>query len=353
MAKLWPLITVGGGVLLALLTTGWTAARPSGSTGASHADGARVSLLERLSRRFALRSYVRSGSGRNQVAAVVNLSEWRRQHPAIVLHYAISNRDLTARAHENSVFRGADAHQGVVAVISQAGFRRSARHRSRALTRFAGRVSANLVSMSIPEPKQTVAGASFAVMRMSASAPKPKAVVAAAKVNAGAAPVRTPTGAAGSAGGQAEAGGASPASAATTGSQNSGSLQKERVGLKIAAEAMSLLGKPYVWGGASPETGFDCSGFVQYVLGTLGMSAPRTSWQQYSFGENVPTSKLQPGDLLFFTTYAGGPSHVGIYVGNEHFVNALNPSTGVTLSSLSDPYFSERFLGARCPWESG
>ncbi len=122
------------------------------------------------------------------------------------------------------------------------------------------------------------------------------------------------------------------------------------MGLKIAAIAMTMLGRPYVWGGAKLSTGFDCSGLVQYVLRSVGIAAPRTTWQQYTFGKNISSRALQPGDLLFFTTYASGPTHVGIYVGNRRFVNSLNPSTGVVLSSLDEKYFAERFIGARNPW---
>ncbi len=127
------------------------------------------------------------------------------------------------------------------------------------------------------------------------------------------------------------------------------SLQAVDDGLKIASLAMTLLGKPYVWGGNNPSQGFDCSGLVEYVLRESGVSAPRTSWQQYSLGHEVSISHLRPGDLLFFSTYAKGPSHVGIYVGNDRFVNALNPSTGVTLSQVTDPYFAKRLIGIRNP----
>ncbi len=126
-------------------------------------------------------------------------------------------------------------------------------------------------------------------------------------------------------------------------------LQAVDEGLKIASLAMTLLGKPYVWGGSDPSRGFDCSGLVEYVLREAGISSPRTSWQQFSLGHEVSINHLRPGDLLFFSTYAKGPSHVGIYVGNDRFVNALNPSTGVILSQVTDPYFAKRLIGIRNP----
>jgi cell wall-associated NlpC family hydrolase len=122
------------------------------------------------------------------------------------------------------------------------------------------------------------------------------------------------------------------------------------IGSEIARDALSLVGRPYVWGGASPAVGFDCSGLVQYVLSEVGIVAPRTSWQQFDFGAPVSTDQLLPGDLLFFATYATGASHVGIYIGNGEFVNALNSSTGVIISALSNPYFASRLLGARSPY---
>ncbi len=124
------------------------------------------------------------------------------------------------------------------------------------------------------------------------------------------------------------------------------------IGQRIAASALAAVGDPYVWGGNSPQTGFDCSGLVQYVLAKVGVAAPRTSFAQYRFGVAVPVGALQPGDLLFFSTYAAGASHVGVYVGAGRFVDAQNSSTGVVVSTLGDPYFSSRLLGARRPWSA-
>lgn len=109
--------------------------------------------------------------------------------------------------------------------------------------------------------------------------------------------------------------------------------------------AMKFGGVPYVWGGASP-TGFDCSGFVQYVFGQIGIILPRTADVQYELGRKVTQTELQPGDLVFFETYEPGASHDGIYVGDGRFI-AANSGTGVAIVSLEDPYWSTKYLGAR------
>ena len=109
--------------------------------------------------------------------------------------------------------------------------------------------------------------------------------------------------------------------------------------------ALRFGGVPYVWGGATPA-GFDCSGFVQYVFGQVGVNLPRTADVQYELGRKVMKTDLQPGDLVFFETYEPGVSHDGIYVGDDRFV-AANSGTGVAVAALSDPYWSSRYLGAR------
>jgi len=114
----------------------------------------------------------------------------------------------------------------------------------------------------------------------------------------------------------------------------------------LVNRALSLQGTSYVFGGTS-QKGFDCSGFTKYVYAGSGISLPRTSYAQFSSGTAVSKNDLQSGDLVFFTTYAKGASHVGIYIGGGRFVHASNPSSGVKTSSLSDSFYSSRYLGAR------
>lgn len=112
----------------------------------------------------------------------------------------------------------------------------------------------------------------------------------------------------------------------------------------LVSNALSLKGVPYVYGGTS-RSGFDCSGYTQYVFKGSGISLPRTSSAQFNAGTSVQKSELQTGDLVFFTTYAKGPSHVGIYVGGGNFIHASN--SGVRVTSLNDGYYANRYVGAR------
>lgn len=113
----------------------------------------------------------------------------------------------------------------------------------------------------------------------------------------------------------------------------------------IISTAKSFLGVPYLWGGVSPS-GFDCSGYTQYVLKKNGISVPRTAAEQYKVGTTVSKSNLRIGDLVFFTTYKAGPSHLGFYIGNGNFIHCSS-SKGVIISNLSSTYYSSRYIGAR------
>lgn len=115
---------------------------------------------------------------------------------------------------------------------------------------------------------------------------------------------------------------------------------------ELVDHALSLRGIPYVFGGSS-RSGFDCSGLTQYVYRNSGISLPRTASDQFRVGSPVDRSQLQSGDLVFFTTYAPGASHVGIYIGGGRFVSASND--GVSISSLTSGYFASRYIGARRP----
>ncbi|MER2138815.1 MAG: NlpC/P60 family protein [Succiniclasticum sp.] len=114
---------------------------------------------------------------------------------------------------------------------------------------------------------------------------------------------------------------------------------------KILKTAAQYKGVPYVFGGTTPA-GFDCSGYVQYVFAKNGIRLTRTADTQALEGKFVSKKNLKPGDLVFFTTYEPGASHVGIYAGNQKFWNATS-SRGIMLSDLNDSYWGPRYYTAR------
>lgn len=119
----------------------------------------------------------------------------------------------------------------------------------------------------------------------------------------------------------------------------------------ILAFAKRFIDVPYLWGGTTPR-GFDCSGYTQFVFKHFGYLLPRDADLQFPLGQEVPSrADLQPGDLVYFSTYAPGPSHMGIYLGNNEYINAREP--GVTIDSF-DPKaknYNERldkkYIGAK------
>lgn len=112
---------------------------------------------------------------------------------------------------------------------------------------------------------------------------------------------------------------------------------------ELIAEAKKYIGVPYVWAGSTPA-GFDCSGFLNYVYNKAGISIPRTVATIWD--ATKPVSALKAGDLVFYETYKAGPSHAGIYLGNNQFIHA-GTSRGVQISDLNNSYWKPRFLGAR------
>lgn len=113
----------------------------------------------------------------------------------------------------------------------------------------------------------------------------------------------------------------------------------------IIKTAERYLKTPYRFGGETPK-GFDCSGFVKFVYDKNGQKLPRAADVQFKQGKKIERSQLKTGDLVFFTTYAPGASHVGIYYGNGQFIHA-STSRGVMISRLDEAYWKPRYFGAR------
>lgn len=122
-------------------------------------------------------------------------------------------------------------------------------------------------------------------------------------------------------------------------------LQEERLRKAVVYTALQQLGKPYLYGGATPIAGFDCSGLIHYVYQAHGMVLPRTTGPQLKQLVKVSTAQLAPGDLLFFNT-GKQALHAGIYLGDKHMLHA--PATGrkVTVSDFTKAYWKTRYLAA-------
>ena len=111
---------------------------------------------------------------------------------------------------------------------------------------------------------------------------------------------------------------------------------------RVVTYARHLLGVRYSYGGTSPRSGFDCSGFTRFVFAHFGVALPHYSVAQFNLGRRVSRRSLKPGDLLFFD----GLGHVGIYVGRGRFIHAPHTGTRVSVQPLSG-WYSARFVGAR------
>lgn len=116
----------------------------------------------------------------------------------------------------------------------------------------------------------------------------------------------------------------------------------------IVKTARDFVGVPYLWGGTSAETGFDCSGLTMTVYQLNGLDLPRHSAAQYDAGETIARSDLQRGDLVFFALRGRGKvSHVGIYIGDGQFIHAPSRGKNIRIDSLSAEYFADRYLSAK------
>jgi len=114
----------------------------------------------------------------------------------------------------------------------------------------------------------------------------------------------------------------------------------------LQAKAFGFLGTRYRFGGTS-RNGLDCSSFVQQVFNEMEVSLPRTAREQFELGDVVAQGDMQKGDLVFFSTYASFPSHVGIYLGDNRMIHASSRERRVVISSLDTPYYRSRFIGAK------
>jgi cell wall-associated NlpC family hydrolase len=117
---------------------------------------------------------------------------------------------------------------------------------------------------------------------------------------------------------------------------------RSTLGIRIVAYAKRFRGIRYVYGGVSPRSGFDCSGFVRFVYAHFGVTLPHSSYADFDRGRRISRSSLRPGDLVFFDDVG----HVGIYVGNGRFIHAPHTGTRVRIEQLAG-WYSSRFTGAR------
>jgi cell wall-associated NlpC family hydrolase len=117
---------------------------------------------------------------------------------------------------------------------------------------------------------------------------------------------------------------------------------------KLTSYAYTLIGTPYKFGGYSPKTGFDCSGFVDYVFRHSGnVSLPHNAHQISRYGLSVKSSQLREGDLVFYDTNNEAYSHVGIYLGNNRFIHAPSSGGSVRTENMREHYWRTHYNGAR------
>ena len=117
---------------------------------------------------------------------------------------------------------------------------------------------------------------------------------------------------------------------------------------ELVMYAVSLADTPYRYGGASPENGFDCSGFVGHVFRhSLKITLPRTSRELSRIGQAVKHHQLRPGDLVFFNTQESAYSHVGIFVGDGKFVHAPKTGSRIRVEKMNEQYWANHYDGAR------
>lgn len=119
--------------------------------------------------------------------------------------------------------------------------------------------------------------------------------------------------------------------------------RKPTLGERAATIALRAVGVPYRWGGASPASGFDCSGLVYWAYGRLGVELPHSSYGLYDLGRRVARKHMKPGDVLFFS----GLGHVGLYLGRGRMVHAPQSGRHVEVVTLGGSHYGDRLVGAR------
>lgn len=122
----------------------------------------------------------------------------------------------------------------------------------------------------------------------------------------------------------------------------------------LLLSAMSLIGVKYTWGGNTPESGLDCSGFIRYVFqNSMNLTLPRTAFEMAQTGKTIDKTDLKPGDLVFFNTLGRTFSHVGIYLGDNRFIHSPRAGRSVEVANMGQSYWTKRFTGARRIAEGG
>jgi cell wall-associated NlpC family hydrolase len=117
---------------------------------------------------------------------------------------------------------------------------------------------------------------------------------------------------------------------------------------EVLMSALALTGTPYKFGGTTPDTGFDCSGFVRYVFQqAANLTLPHGARALSQLGKAIPVEQLQPGDLVFYNTLKSAFSHVGIYIGDNRFIHAPSDGGDVHIVNMKEAYWVKRFNGAR------
>jgi cell wall-associated NlpC family hydrolase len=114
----------------------------------------------------------------------------------------------------------------------------------------------------------------------------------------------------------------------------------------IVRTAKNLLNKHYAYGRQDSYEGFDCSGLTQFAYLEAGIKIPRTCRAQYDKAAKIPIDRLKPGDLVFFSTYADGPTHVGVYIGDNEFIHSPSEGKKVAVVNMDNSYWKKVFYGA-------